>query len=56
MDFKYVSGDEREALYNEVWAEPMTIVAKRYNMSHKSITKKLLEKCLLNSLITKIVY
>ncbi len=29
MDFKYVSGDERETLYNEVWTEPVTTVAKR---------------------------
>lgn len=39
MDFKYVSGDEREALYNEVWAEPMTTVAKRYNMSDNGLRK-----------------
>lgn len=39
MDFKYVSGDEREALYNEVWEEPMTTVAKRYNMSDNGLRK-----------------
>lgn len=39
MNFAYVSGDEREALYNEVWAEPMTTVAKRYNMSDNGLRK-----------------
>lgn len=39
MDFKYVSGDEREALYNEVWAEPVTVVAKRYNISDTGLRK-----------------
>lgn len=39
MKFDYVSGDEREALYNEVWAEPMIIVAKRYGMSDNGLRK-----------------
>lgn len=39
MDFNYVSGDEREALYNEVWAEPVIVVAKRYNISDNSLRK-----------------
>ncbi|HHU85828.1 MAG TPA: hypothetical protein GXZ25_03320 [Peptococcaceae bacterium] len=33
MDFRFITADEREALYNEVWAEPVTTVAKRYGMS-----------------------
>ena len=28
MDFRFITADEREALYNEVWAEPVTTVAK----------------------------
>lgn len=39
MNFTYVSGDEREALYNEVWTEPVTTVAKRYNMSDNGLRK-----------------
>lgn len=39
MDFNYVTGDEREALYNEVWTEPMVVVAKRYNMSDSGLRK-----------------
>lgn len=39
MDLNYVSGDEREALYNEVWTEPVTIVAKRYNMSDSTLRR-----------------
>lgn len=39
MDFKFTTGDDREALYNEVWAEPVTIVAKRYNMSDNGLRK-----------------
>lgn len=39
MNFDYVSGDEREALYNEVWTEPMITVAKRYGMSDNGLRK-----------------
>lgn len=39
MDFKYLTADERENLYNEVWAEPVTIVAKRYDMSDNGLRK-----------------
>lgn len=39
INFKYVSGDERESLYNEVWSEPVTVVAKRYNMSDSGLRK-----------------
>ncbi|ADL50594.1 hypothetical protein [Clostridium cellulovorans] len=33
MNFNYISGDERETLYNEVWTEPMVTVATRYGIS-----------------------
>lgn len=39
MDFKYVSGDEREALYNEVWTDPVTVVARRYGISDTGLRK-----------------
>ncbi|MDK2986615.1 MAG: hypothetical protein PWQ96_2259 [Clostridia bacterium] len=39
MDFRFVTADEREALYNEVWAEPVTTVAKRYGMSDNGLRK-----------------
>lgn len=39
MDFKYVTQEERERLYNEVWDEPLKIVAQRYNMSDNGLRK-----------------
>lgn len=30
---------EREKLYNEVWAEPMTTVTKRYEISDVALRK-----------------
>lgn len=39
MDFEYVTADEREALYNEVWSEPVITVAKRYDMSDNGLRK-----------------
>lgn len=39
MDFKYVSGDDREKLYEEVWAEPVIIVAERYGLSDNGLRK-----------------
>ena len=39
MDLKYLTADEREALYNEVWSEPMTTVSKRYGMSDNGLRK-----------------
>lgn len=39
MDFRFITADEREALYNEVWAEPLIIVAPRYNMSDNGLRK-----------------
>jgi hypothetical protein len=39
MDLKYLTADERESLYNEVWAEPVTTVAKRYDISDNGLRK-----------------
>lgn len=39
MDFKFITADEREKLYNEVWAEPIAIVAQRYNISDTGLSK-----------------
>ena len=39
MDFRVLTADEREALYNEVWSEPMTTVSKRYGMSDNGLRK-----------------
>jgi hypothetical protein len=39
MDFRYLTADEREALYNEVWSEPMNTVSKRYGMSDNGLRK-----------------
>ena len=39
MDFRVLTANEREALYNEVWSEPMTTVSKRYGMSDNGLRK-----------------
>ena len=39
MDFRIITADQREALYNEVWSEPMTTVSKRYGMSDNGLRK-----------------
>lgn len=39
VDFKYITADEREALYNEIWSEPVITVAKRYGMSDNGLRK-----------------
>lgn len=39
MDFKHITADEREALYNEVWFEPVTTVAKKYGISDNGLRK-----------------
>ncbi|MCQ1530071.1 hypothetical protein [Lutispora saccharofermentans] len=39
MDFKYITADEREELYNEIWSEPVITVAKRYGMSDNGLRK-----------------
>jgi len=41
MDFRFITADERESLYSEVWAEPVTIVAQRYGMSDNGLRKHL---------------
>lgn len=40
MDFSYVSDDERNALYDEVWSDPVITVAKRYNLSDNGLRKR----------------
>jgi hypothetical protein len=39
MDFSHVTADKREALYNEVWSDPVITVAKRYGMSDNGLRK-----------------
>jgi hypothetical protein len=39
MDFSHITQDQREKLYNEVWTDPVTIVAKRYTISDSSLRK-----------------
>lgn len=40
MDFRYsITADEREMIYNEVWTEPVTTVANRYNLSDNGLRK-----------------
>jgi hypothetical protein len=39
MDFNRISQEERESLYNEVWTDPVTTVAQRYNMSDNGLRK-----------------
>jgi len=39
VDFRFFTGDKREALYNEIWSEPVTTVAKRYGMSDNGLRK-----------------
>lgn len=41
MDFSRVTQEERERLYNEVWTDPVTTVAQRYNMSDNGLRKHL---------------
>lgn len=39
VDFRYITADEREELYNEIWSEPVITVAKRYGMSDNGLRK-----------------
>ena len=39
VDFKFVSQDQREALYDEIWTDPVITVAKRYGISDNSLRK-----------------
>ena len=39
MDLRYgITAEERAALYNEVWTDPVTTVAKRYQQKSGRIT------------------
>src|SRR5690554_6166693 len=40
-DFRYVTQDEREQLYEEVWSNPITVVAEKYGVSDTTIRKRL---------------
>lgn len=40
MDFKCVTQDEREALYDEIWTDPVITVAKRYGISDNGLRKR----------------
>lgn len=39
VDFKFVNQDEREALYDEIWTDPVITVAKRYGISDNGLRK-----------------
>ncbi len=39
VDFKFVSQDQREALYDEIWTDPVITVAKKYGISDNSLRK-----------------
>lgn len=41
VDFSRVTQEERESLYNEVWTDPVTVVAQRYGMSDNGLRKNL---------------
>lgn len=41
FDFKYVTQDEREQLYEEVWSNPIHIVAEKYGVSDSTLRKYL---------------
>lgn len=41
LDFKYMTQDERENLYSEVWNTPLSEVAKRYKVSEATMRKHL---------------
>jgi hypothetical protein len=40
MDFSIITIEKREALYKEVWAEPVTTIAKRYGLSDNGLRKQ----------------
>ena len=40
MDLNYLTADERENLYDEVWKEPVSIVVTRYGMSDTTLRKR----------------
>lgn len=39
MDFKYITADDREKLYEEVWNDPVIKVAKNYGLSDNGLRK-----------------
>ncbi|WP_312649287.1 hypothetical protein [Aminipila sp.] len=39
MDLKFITQDDREALYNEIWTDPVITVAKRYGISDNGLRK-----------------
>jgi hypothetical protein len=39
VDFKFVTQDELEALYDEIWIDPVITVAKRYGISDSGLRK-----------------
>lgn len=41
MDFSWVTAEQREELYNEIWTEPVITVAKKYGMSDNGLRKQL---------------
>jgi hypothetical protein len=41
MDFNYVTQDEREKLYEEIWENPLSEVAKKYKVSEATMRKYL---------------
>ena len=41
MDFRWITAEQRKELYNEVWTDPVTTVAKRYGMSDHGLRKHL---------------
>lgn len=41
MDFNYVTQDEREKLYEEIWGKPLSEVAEKYKVSDTTMRKHL---------------
>jgi len=41
FDFKYVTQDEREQLYEEVWSNPIPVMAEKYGISDTTLRKHL---------------
>lgn len=39
MDFKFITQDQREDLFNEMWTDPVFTVAQRYGISDNSLRK-----------------
>lgn len=41
MEFDFITEEERERLYDEVWTEPISTVAKRYKLSDNGLRRRL---------------